>query len=132
MRSVLAVLAGAAFWAVLWIVGNQGLMVAFPEHLQPDAPIEHTGLLLWLIAFSSGLSVIAGWIAARVAARSPVGHATALGVLQLALGIAFQASAWSLFPLWYHVIFLGLVLPATILGGMLRARRLAESRPAAV
>jgi hypothetical protein len=122
MRSLGAVLAGSAVWTVLWLGGTQGLVAAFPQHLQEGQPIVHVGLLLTLIALSCALSVLAGWITAAVAARSPVGHAGALAALQLALGIGFQASAWPLFPLWYHVTFLGLVVPTTVLGGVLRAR----------
>jgi hypothetical protein len=46
-----------------------------------------------------------------------------LAVLQLLLGIGIEASAWSMTPVWYHVVFLALLVPATVYGGRLRVRR---------
>jgi hypothetical protein len=43
-------------------------------------------------------------------------------VIQLGLGIFFQSQAWQLMPLWYHVPFLLLIVPATLLGARLRLR----------
>jgi hypothetical protein len=34
-----------------------------------------------------------------------------------------QASAWSALPLWYHLPFLALLVPACLLGGRMTARR---------
>ena len=121
-RSVLAVLAGAVVWAVLWLAGTSGLAALVPEHTAPDEPLTHVGIMLFLIALSVALSVLAGWTTGRVSAVRPVRDATILAVLQLALGIGFQASAWSLFPLWYHLIFLALIVPATVYGGRLAER----------
>lgn len=127
MRSFVAVVAGVAVWTVLWLGGNQGLMALLPEHLRAGQPIEHVGALLFLIVFSSVLSVLAGWTTAALAPRPPMNHVWALALVQLSLGIFFQASAWALFPLWYHVIFLGLVVPMTLWGGTLRTRQAARS-----
>lgn len=121
-RSVLAVLAGAVVWAVLWLAGTSGLAALFPAHTAPDEPVTHVGIMLFLIAFSVALSVLAGWTTGRVSTVRPVRDATILAVLQLALGIGFQTSAWSLFPLWYHLVFLALIVPATVYGGRLAER----------
>jgi hypothetical protein len=37
-------------------------------------------------------------------------------VLQLGLGIFFQAQYWQLMPLWYHLPFLALLLPGNVYG----------------
>lgn len=116
MKRVFAVLAGLVAWTILWISANQGLLAALPEHVQVGEPIRHVGVLLFLIVYSAILSVLAGWITARVGERAmePV---WALALVLLAFGIFFQATSWSLFPLWYHLIFLGLVVPMTVVGG---------------
>lgn len=44
-------------------------------------------------------------------------------MLQLTLGIVFEVSYWHLMPVWYHLVFLALVGPATLYGGVLRGRR---------
>jgi hypothetical protein len=67
--------------------------------------------------------MLAGYLTAAVASIRPMPAVWALAVLQLVLGIGFEASAWSLTPVWYHVVFLLLIMPATVYGGRLRARR---------
>jgi hypothetical protein len=58
-----------------------------------------------------------------LAASEPLRHAAILAVIQLALGILFETSAWDLTPIWYHLVFLALIVPATVYGGRLAARR---------
>ena len=64
-------------------------------------------------------SVASGYIAAVLAkenSRAPM----ILGIILLLVGIGVQASVWSLLPVWYHLIFLILLVPATIFGGKMR------------
>ena len=42
-----------------------------------------------------------------------------LGILLLIVGVLVQAMVWNLLPIWYHLIFLILLIPATIAGGKL-------------
>lgn len=116
MKSGLAVLAGLALWTVLWLGGNQGLMTLVPDLASGEA-INATGVLAFLIVYSVVLSVLSGMVTAKLAPRSPVGHAGALAAVLLVIGVAVQLSAWALFPLWYHIVFLGLIVPATLFGG---------------
>jgi hypothetical protein len=41
-------------------------------------------------------------------------------VIQLVVGIGFEISYWEMTPVWYHLVFLALVVPATVWGGTLR------------
>jgi hypothetical protein len=125
MKSVIAVVAGLALWTVLWLGGNQGLIAMKPE-VASGVPITGTGVLAFLIVFSGVLSVLSGMLAGKLAPRSPVAHAGALAAVLFAIGVAVQASAWALFPVWYHVVFLGLIVPATLYGGTMAARRRME------
>lgn len=120
-RTIGAVLAGAAVWAVLWISGNAGLTSALPEIATPGQRLEHVPVLLGLIAYSVALSVLAGFTTAAVKGRDPMGAVKALAGLQLLLGIGFEVSSWALLPVWYHVVFLALLVPATLWGGSLKA-----------
>lgn len=130
-RSILAVIAGAAVWALLWIGGTSGLAALFPDLTRPDERLTHVGIMITLIVYSVLLSVLAGWTTGRLSRADAVRDATILAAIQLVLGIGFQASAWSLFPIWYHVVFLGLIVPATVYGGRLAARRQPFARQAA-
>jgi hypothetical protein len=121
-RAILAVLAGAAIWAALWIGGTQAAQAALPDLLPAGQPLTHTGALMGYIVYSVLLSMLAGYVTAAIAEKNPMPAVWGLAVLQLALGIGFEASAWSLTPVWYHIVFLALVVPATVYGGKLRVR----------
>jgi uncharacterized membrane protein YfhO len=62
------------------------------------------------------VSIMAGFLAAVIARgnrNAPLG----LGILLLAVGVLFEVMAWNYLPWWYHVAFLALLIPMTILGG---------------
>lgn len=121
-RRILAVLLGTVVWGILWNVGTRVAMASFPDLLQPEQPVTHTGILLGYLGYSVLLSVLAGFLTAIVAGgANPMTAVWILAVLQLGIGIAVEVSYWSLMPAWYHLIFLALVVPATVWGGMLRA-----------
>lgn len=129
LKSVLAVIAGAAVWAALWLGGTQAATATFPETMSPDQPITAVGALLGLIAWSVVLSILAGWVTARVKGPSPMPAVYALAALQLTLGIVAEVSYWDLMPAWYHLVFLALIVPATVYGGTLRARSAGSPAP---
>jgi hypothetical protein len=122
-RVVLAVVTGAVVWAVLWISFTQAAQRAFPATLAPNQTITHVGALLTFILVSVPLSVLAGYVSALVAGKQPMPAVWALAALQLTLGIIAEVSYWNLMPVWYHLVFLALVVPATVYGGVVRVRR---------
>jgi hypothetical protein len=122
-RTIIAVLAGASVWAILWVGGTQAVAAAFPDLLAAGQPVTHTGALIGLIIYSLPLSVLAGYVTAAVAVGDRMRAVWILSVLQLALGILVETSSWNLTPVWYHLVFLALIVPATVYGGALRVRR---------
>lgn len=118
-RDVMAVVAGAVLWAVLWVGGSA--LAAPMLGVVAGQPITDTGVLLGYIAYSVLLSILAGYTAAAVAGHAPMRPVRWLAGVQLLLGIVFEVSAWSLTPVWYHLVFLVLLVPAVLLGGRLRA-----------
>jgi hypothetical protein len=127
-RDLLAVGAGAVLWALLWVGGAQLVSAVFPALLPPGAPVTHTGVLLGLICYSVVLSVAAGYVTAALSAGSGVRAVRILGGLQLLLGIGFEVSAWSLTPVWYHFVFLVLLVPSILYGGHVRGDRVGDMR----
>ena len=125
-RSILAVVAGAVVWAILWVSFTQGAQRAFPAILASNQPITHVGALLTFIAVSVPLSLLAGFVTGAIGGKQPMAAVWALALLQLTLGIVAEASYWSLMPVWYHLVFLALVVPATVYGGLVQMRRRAR------
>ena len=116
-RVALAVVAGVVLWGLAWNLGNVALAAAFPDELAGVARIEAPGLLLVLVAYSVLLSGAAGWLAASLAGAGAATAVLVLGVVDLALAIVVQTVYWEMMPLWYHLLFLAGILPATIAGG---------------
>ncbi len=131
LRIIAGIIVGFVVWSILW-TGSDALLSAlspgwYGKHqtefgaavtnnqpFVPDATILILGLIRSVI-----FSLASGYIAATIAhenAKSTVG----LGVLLLAFGIFIQSIFWDYVPLWYHVPFLALLIPMTILGGKLK------------
>jgi hypothetical protein len=119
--------AGAVVWAVLWVGGTKVAQMVAPAALPAGQPVTDTGVLGALVLYSVVLSILAGYVTARVASNAATSAVRGLAILQLLLGVAIEASAWSLTPVWYHIVFLLLLVPATIYGGGLAVRRGAVS-----
>ena len=129
-RDIGAVGAGAVLWAVLWVGGTAAAAGAFPEALPAGAAVTAAAPLAGLILYSVILSVAAGYTAAAVGrGMRPVRW---LAGLQLVLGIAIEAAAWSLTPVWYHLVFLLLLVPMTLWGGRLRTSQAGAGRALAM
>ena len=122
-RAIAAVTVGALFWAVFWNLGTLIARMVFPGIIDPQLPITHTGALVAFVLYSAVLSVLAGYMTAAVRGATPMGSVWVLACIQLVLGIAFEAAFWHMTPLWYHLVFLALIVPATVWGGRLCVKR---------
>ncbi len=119
-RKIGAVVVGVVLWGVLWNGGNA--VLGSTGIITVGEPITGVGVLLGLIAYSAALSVLAGWSAAAIAGvPGAMGAVRALAGVNLAIGIVVEAMYWSLMPAWYHIVFLALVVPMTLIGGRMKA-----------
>ena len=131
VRIILGVVAGFVGWTILWLGSDQVLSTLSPGwygvhqiRLENagfnDTPFTaDTAILLVHLVRSVIISLMSGYLAAVVA--NEVKKTTLiLGVLLLAFGIFVQVSVWNLMPIWYHFLFLFLLIPVTMLGGKLR------------
>ena len=118
-RTIGAVVAGVVLWGLLWNALNFGLMGL--GLVTAGEPITGIGLLLGLIAYSAALSVLAGWVAAAIkGAPEAMTAVKALAATNLLIGIVTEVMYWELMPVWYHMVFLLLVVPMTLQGGRLK------------
>ena len=131
LRVILGIVAGFIAWSILWVGSDQLLRMVSAEwygahqaafekamfNQEPFTP-DSTILILRLV-FSVIISLMSGFLAAVIAKgnrNAPLG----LGILLLAFGLLVQVVAWNYMPVWYHVVFLALLIPMTILGGRLK------------
>jgi hypothetical protein len=120
-RSVLAIIAGSVVWMVTALGTDAVLMSLAPSWFSEGGRVESVPLLLFMISYSLLFSVLGGYITALIARRKEIQHALALGVLQFLMGIVATIKFFDTAPLWFHVLFLTLLIPANVLGGQLRA-----------
>ncbi len=120
IRSIIAVIAGSVIWMVTALGMDGVLMSLMPTWFGANGKVESVPLMLFMMSYSLLFSVLGGFVTASIARRKEIQHALALGVLQLAMGIIATVQFYDTAPLWYHVMFLVLLVPANIFGGQLR------------
>ncbi len=120
IRSIIAVIAGSVIWMVTALGMDGVLMSLMPAWFGANGKVESVPLMLFMMSYSLLFSVLGGFVTASIARRKEIQHALALGVLQLAMGIIATVQFYDTAPLWYHVMFLMLLVPANIFGGQLR------------
>ena len=123
MRMIIGAIAGYAVWTAIWLTVNAMVFAEAGEVIAAGDAFTETGPLLGVLALSIACSLAGGGAAAITGGNGARGAVLGNAVLLLATGIFIQAGIWSLMPVWYHLIFLALLVPATLLGGMLVPRR---------
>jgi hypothetical protein len=123
MRSIAALVSGYVLWTVLWLGGNAGLRAAGTLPGDLTRPVLAPMPLFALLVLSVVCSLSSGYVAGAVLRSSSIRTVALLGVLLFATGCFVQSTVWHLMPLWYHLVFLGMVIPVTLVGGVVRKRR---------
>ena len=131
VRIILGILVGFIVWSILWLGSDQVLRSLSPgwygahaarfETAEFSNPpfVANTSILILDLFRSVIISLLSGFLAAVLAAESKK-TTLILGILLLAFGIFVQLSVWNFIPVWYHFIFLFLLIPVTMLGGKLK------------
>jgi hypothetical protein len=119
LRGVLAIAAGFIAWFAAATVGNWAIRALVPGYVEVEKSMDFSPtMLLARLVLGAGASIVAGVVAAAVASQARwATHVLAL--LLLALFVPVHVSLWSKFPVWYHLVFLGSLVPLVILGATL-------------
>lgn len=120
LKNIFAVIGGFVLWSAAWIVSDLTLLLLSPEWYGENLKNPNTLVLLIGLARGVFISLLSGYVAALIAREKRMQTALVLGVLLFAFGIFVQASNWEKIPLWYHLIFLAVLIPATWFGAKLR------------
>lgn len=126
-RALGGIVAGFLLWTVLWLGFASLMQAGFPDIIHPEQPLTHTGVLLGYVGYSVLISILAGFVCAAIRRESPMKTVWVFAFIQLLVGIGFETSYWDMTPVWYHLVFLALLVPATVWGGRLKAGRAAAA-----
>ena len=118
-RAALAFAAGLVVWLLLISLLDRALRLALAGYADAELTMSFTlGMLVSRLIIAALTSLIAGAIAAWFApASGPV--PLLLGLTLLVAFLPVHLRLWSLFPFWYHVVFLGTLVPLIVLGSRL-------------
>jgi hypothetical protein len=130
LRIVLGIIVGFLVWSILWVGSDQVLTAsigwygehqrAFERAMFNREPFIANSTILFMHMVRSGIAcLISGYVAALVA-NEDKRSTLLLGVMVLVAGILIEAMAWNYLPIWYHIVFLVLLIPTTVAGGKLK------------
>jgi hypothetical protein len=123
LRVLLAIAAGFIVWFAVATVGNMAIRWFLPGYAQVEKAMDFSlGMLLARLVLGAAASLAAGAACVAVA-RSSRAAVYLFSILLLALFIPVHVNLWTRFPLWYHAVFLGSLIPLVILGARLPGLR---------
>jgi hypothetical protein len=122
-RPILAFAVGLVVWVLVISVLNRALRVFVLGYAAAEPTMSFTlGMLAARLVIAALTSIIAGAVAAWIAPSSPR-LPVLLGTALLVAFVPIHAQLWSLFPFWYHLVFLATLIPLVILGSWLTRTR---------
>lgn len=123
LRSIGSIATGFAAWTLSFLGSNALLELLIPATIAVEGPANTTGVLVLILGLSIVFSIFAGWLTFRVDRVRALGSSLILGALLLVVGIAVQWQHWHVLPLWYHLSFLGALVPGVLVGYRLAVTR---------
>src|SRR5215510_4286583 len=106
MRLIAAVVGGFVVWWVVATIANFALRALMPGYADVERAMTFTlGMQVGRLAVGALASLVAGWVAARIA-RDGRRAVWALVILLLVFFIPVHYGLWDRFPWWYHLVFL--------------------------
>lgn len=126
LRSILGIVAGFLVIGGLVGVTDLAMRALFAGRFAPSGGTVDPMLLAVTEIYVFVYAAAGCWLCARIAQRRPMLHAIVLGVLGLIFNVAGSYMTWQLYPAWYHVVALILVMPAAWVGGRIAERQLAD------
>jgi hypothetical protein len=129
-RPILAFAAGLVLWVLVISVLNRVLRIFAMGYAAAEPTFSFTlGMLALRLLIAAIASLIAGAVAAWIAPSSPR-LPLLVGATLLVAFIPVHVRLFTLFPLWYHLVFLGTLVPLVVLGARLRPARTVDAAPA--
>lgn len=122
-RSILAFIAGLAAWVLVASLLNRGLRLALRGYAAAEPEMTFTHGMMAARLVLGALASLAAGAATRAVAPSSRRTVWVLGAVLLAAFIPIHVRLWANFPVWYHLVFLGTLVPLVALGATLIRNR---------
>jgi hypothetical protein len=120
-RQILAVVAGFVAWTIIWLAAGQIVAAVVPDAFAEDGlTVVSSGVLVLFLVVAAVACVVSGWLTALVGRDRSRRAVMILALLLLVVGLGVELSTWGTAPAWYHLVFLGLLVPLTVGGGNLK------------
>ena len=114
MRAAISVFGGFVGWWVVASILSLGLKFVWTDYATAEPEMRFTfGMLVARLAMGALSTLAAGWVTERLS-RSSRNAALGLGILLLLFFIPVHIILFAVFPLWYHILFLGSLVPLAI------------------
>lgn len=122
-RSIFALVAGLVLWVLVATLLNRGLRAGLPGYALAEPTMTFTlGMKVARLILGALASLAAGAATGRLA-PSRTSLPWMLGAIILAAFIPIHVQLWAKFPAWYHLTFLGTLVPLVALGAALTRSR---------
>jgi hypothetical protein len=123
LRAVLAIIAAFVAWFAVATIGNIAIRLLLPGYAEVEKAMDFSlSMQIARLVLGAASSISAGVVCAAVAPRTRL-PGYIFSILLLAMFVPVHVSLWDKFPIWYHIIFLGSLVPLVILGTRLIGSR---------
>ena len=123
IRGILAFIVALAVWVLVASLLNRGLRLGLEGYAAAEPQMTFThGMMAARLVLGAIASLAAGAVT-RAIAPSSTRLSWVLGAFLLAAFIPVHVQLWAKFPVWYHLVFLGTLVPFVLLGATLTRNR---------
>ena len=123
IRNIGAIIAGLVAWVVIATILDRGMRFFWPEYAAAVPVMVFTLPMMFARLSEGAVTTIASGFVNRLIARTSLWSALIQGAVILLLFLPIHYNLWHNFPVWYHLTFLGYLIPLTVLGAALSPNR---------
>lgn len=119
LRNIGSIVVGLVAWVVIVSILDRCMRIAWPEYAAALPTFAFTLPMMFARLSEAAITTIIGGLVNRLLARTPLWPAAIQGVIILLFFLPIHYKVWHSFPVWYHLTFLGSLIPLTLVGAAL-------------
>lgn len=124
IRNIGAIIAGLVAWVIIGTLLDRGMRLFWPDYAAAVPVMVFTLPMMFARLTEGAITTAAGGLVNRLIARTSLWPAAVQGVVILLLFLPGHYKLWHNFPIWYHLTFLGYLVPLTVVGAALLPKRM--------